>query len=142
MGRLVADVSYDSSGWGADAFRWFGLPGVPNISWHATGGVFNSPSVIGVGESGPEAVVPLSEDSPWIEKLAKSLNEKEGSESNEKSDAGMYQMMRMAFVSALKETQGEGQTIEVYNVVDTDLVSKKVCKIQKKEDGRFIAQPT
>lgn len=29
------------------------------VSWYARGGVFSSPSVIGVGEAGPEAVVPL-----------------------------------------------------------------------------------
>lgn len=36
-------------------------PSVPhfNVDWYAQGGLFNSPSVIGVGESGPEAVVPL-----------------------------------------------------------------------------------
>lgn len=31
-----------------------------SIEWYAKGGVFNGPSVIGVGEAGPEAVVPLS----------------------------------------------------------------------------------
>ena len=30
-----------------------------NIEWYAKGGIFNSPSLIGVGEAGPEAVVPL-----------------------------------------------------------------------------------
>lgn len=30
------------------------------IEWYAKGGVFNDPSVIGVGEAGPEAVVPLN----------------------------------------------------------------------------------
>ena len=30
-----------------------------NVSWYAKGGVFSSPSVIGVGEAGREAVVPL-----------------------------------------------------------------------------------
>lgn len=29
------------------------------ISWYAQGGIFNSPSVIGVGEAGPEAVLPI-----------------------------------------------------------------------------------
>lgn len=29
------------------------------ISWYKTGGIFNSPSVIGVGEAGPEAVIPI-----------------------------------------------------------------------------------
>lgn len=34
---------------------------VPKLSvdWYKTGGIFDSPSVIGVGEAGPEAVVPL-----------------------------------------------------------------------------------
>ena len=36
-------------------------PSVPtfSVSWYKQGGLFDSPSVIGVGESGPEAVVPL-----------------------------------------------------------------------------------
>lgn len=29
------------------------------IEWYKTGGIFNSPSVIGVGEAGPEAVLPI-----------------------------------------------------------------------------------
>ena len=36
------------------------------IDWYKTGAIFNSPSVIGVGEAGPEAVVPI--DTLW-EKL-------------------------------------------------------------------------
>ena len=35
-------------------------PATLSIQWYATGGVFNGPSVIGVGEAGPEAVVPLT----------------------------------------------------------------------------------
>ena len=40
-------------------------PSVPELSvdWYKTGGIFDSPSVIGVGEAGPEAVVPL--DKLW-----------------------------------------------------------------------------
>jgi len=36
-------------------------PSVPKlgIKWYASGGIFNSPSVIGVGEAGSEAVVPI-----------------------------------------------------------------------------------
>lgn len=38
-------------------------PSVPhlNVNWYAEGGIFNSPSIIGVGEAGPEAVIPISE---------------------------------------------------------------------------------
>lgn len=40
-------------------------PSVPHISidWYKTGGIFDGPQVIGVGEAGPEAVVPL--DKLW-----------------------------------------------------------------------------
>lgn len=34
-----------------------------SVNWYAQGGIFNSPSVIGLGEAGPEAVVPL--DKLW-----------------------------------------------------------------------------
>ena len=31
-----------------------------DLDWYATGGIFNGPSVIGVGEAGPEGAIPLS----------------------------------------------------------------------------------
>ena len=36
-------------------------PSVPrvSISWYKTGGIFDSPTIAGIGEAGPEAVVPL-----------------------------------------------------------------------------------
>ena len=40
------------------------------ISWYKTGAIFDKPSVIGVGEAGPEAVVPI--DTLWdkLDKIA------------------------------------------------------------------------
>ena len=40
----------------------FNPPRVPSfgIEWYAQGGVFETPSIIGIGERGPEAVVPLA----------------------------------------------------------------------------------
>lgn len=40
-----------------------------DVDWYAKGGIFTQPSVIGVGEAGPEAVLPLS-DSGWMDTLA------------------------------------------------------------------------
>ena len=42
----------------------FGLLGslLNPSDWFANGGIFTSPSIIGVGEAGPEAVIPLSEE--------------------------------------------------------------------------------
>lgn len=45
------------------------------ISWYKTGAIFDKPSVIGVGEAGPEAVVPL--DKLW-EKLDKIADASQG----------------------------------------------------------------
>lgn len=43
-----------------------------SIQWYAKGGVFDAPSVIGVGEAGPEAVVPLD---PFWQKLENLVGE-------------------------------------------------------------------
>ena len=38
----------------------------PHLDWYAKGGVFDGASVIGVGEAGKEAVVPLEKNTQWI----------------------------------------------------------------------------
>lgn len=45
-----------------------------NVDWYAKGGVFNQPSVIGVGEQGTEAVMPLEHNTGWIDILADKLD--------------------------------------------------------------------
>lgn len=45
----------------------------PKLSWYARGGVFSKASVIGVGESGKEAVVPLENNTEWITLIADGL---------------------------------------------------------------------
>lgn len=49
---------------------------VPKLSvdWYKTGGIFDSPSVIGVGEAGPEAVVPLDKLWDKLDKLQGETN--------------------------------------------------------------------
>lgn len=46
-------------------------PSVPKISvdWYAKGGIFNSPTIAGIGEAGPEAVVPLAKLWEQMEKM-------------------------------------------------------------------------
>lgn len=43
------------------------------IDWYAQGGIFNSPSVIGVGEAGPEAVLPIDRLSGMMANMADSI---------------------------------------------------------------------
>jgi uncharacterized protein YjbJ (UPF0337 family) len=62
-------------------------PSVPHfgIDWYAKGGVFDAPSVIGVGEAGSEAVVPLSEFWKKLEELADRIER-----SHDRQAAAMY----------------------------------------------------
>lgn len=53
---------------------WLNIP-IPKFSvdWYAKGGVFDRASLIGVGENGKEAVVPLEKNTGWISKVASEL---------------------------------------------------------------------
>ena len=44
-----------------------------SVEWYAKGGVFDRASLIGVGENGKEAVVPLERNTGWISKVATDL---------------------------------------------------------------------
>ena len=43
------------------------------IEWYAKGGVINKKSIIGVGEDGAEAVVPLEKNTQWISKVVREM---------------------------------------------------------------------
>lgn len=52
------------------------------INWYATGGIFNGPSVVGIGEAGTEAVVPLSNKSkmaPFAKAVADFMKDEQDS---------------------------------------------------------------
>lgn len=53
-----------------------------SVDWYARGGVFDQPSVIGVGENGKEAVMPLENNLGWIDGLASMISTKMGSSSD------------------------------------------------------------
>ena len=46
-----------------------------SVSWHAKGGIFDSPSIIGIGEAGPEAVVPLDKFWKKLDAIAEGAGE-------------------------------------------------------------------
>lgn len=52
-----------------------GMGSMPKISvsWYARGGVVNGPSLIGVGENGPEAVIPLEKNKYWIRSVVQDM---------------------------------------------------------------------
>lgn len=63
-------------GWIGQILNMLGLPMyLPDlhVSWYAKGGVFDKASLIGVGENGKEAVVPLERNTGWISRVASEL---------------------------------------------------------------------
>ena len=71
----------------AEAAKLVGLKGVPkfSVNWNALGGVFDKPTLFnyggslqGIGENGAEAVVPLENNTQWLDRLASMLNDKLG----------------------------------------------------------------
>lgn len=61
------------------------------VNWYAKGGVFDFPSLIGVGESGKEAVVPLEKNTEWMSTVADGLMDrlKQANFANQLADAFM-----------------------------------------------------
>ena len=64
IGNLFSGLKlpHFSLDWATKNFGKLGSVNYPtglNVDWYAKGGIFNSPSLIGVGEAGAEAVVPL-----------------------------------------------------------------------------------
>ena len=68
-----------------------------DVTWNAKGGIFSGPQIIGVGEAGPEAVVPLSENRlrPLTDAIAEA-----NARNNEQLLNGMYKVFTMALESA------------------------------------------
>lgn len=68
-----------------------------DVEWYANGGIINRPSLIGAGEAGPEAVVPLSENrlKPLTDAIAEA-----NARNNEQLLNGMYQVFTMALQEA------------------------------------------
>lgn len=80
IGKIFSGLKlpHFSLNWSSKDFGKLGSIKYPtglNVDWYKTGGIFDSPSIIGVGEAGSEAVVPL--DKFWDK-----LDKMQGGETN------------------------------------------------------------
>lgn len=52
--------------------QFFGIRQIPNlsVSWHAKGGIVDGATLIGAGEAGKEAIVPLERNTQWVTMVA------------------------------------------------------------------------
>jgi hypothetical protein len=55
--------------------RFLGLTAIPHLSveWYARGGIVDGPTLIGAGEAGKEAIIPLERNTFWIHEVAVQL---------------------------------------------------------------------
>ena len=86
--------SAPAKGWIADVLRALGIPtSIPkmNVQWYARGGIVSRPSLIGAGEAGKEAIVPLERNTEWISKVAQQMN----SEANRSDSDGNDEVVRV-----------------------------------------------
>ena len=60
-------------------------PRIPSlgVNWYQNGGIFDKASVIGLGENGSEAVVPLERNLGWVDKMASKITDKMGNGGND-----------------------------------------------------------
>lgn len=66
------EVTWEPAG---DLAKFFGINSVPSlgIRWYARGGIVNGAHLIGAGEDGKEAIIPLERNTEWINKVADGL---------------------------------------------------------------------
>ena len=79
IGKILSNIQtpHFSLSWGSKDFGKLGSIKYPtglNVNWYKTGGIFDAPSVIGVGEAGSEAVVPLDKLWDKMDRIADNAN--------------------------------------------------------------------
>lgn len=70
--------SKPAQGWIASTLEALGLPtSLPtlSVSWYARGGIVDGATLIGAGEDGKEAIVPLERHTQWMDKVAERIVE-------------------------------------------------------------------
>ena len=75
----------EATGAVADVLGYFGIPlSIPHIGveWYAKGGIVDGATLIGAGEAGKEAIIPLERNTEWISRVAAELNTQQARQSN------------------------------------------------------------
>lgn len=87
-------------------------PSIPKFSvdWYAKGGIFNAPSIIGVGEAGSEAVLPIDR---LDDLMARALQKVSGS-TNEKNDGGLQITIENFINNTEKDIEQLAYELEFY----------------------------
>ena len=68
---------------GIRPFSWIGTINVPQIPKLARGGIVNRPTLAMIGEAGKEAIMPLQNNTTWMNDLADLINSRNGNDNHD-----------------------------------------------------------
>lgn len=110
-------------------------------NWYAKGGLFNGAQVIGVGEAGAEAVLPL-ENPQTMKKIADSIvSSSDGSMGLTKEEMAKAVAQGVAMAMSMNSGNKNPQYIMNSIILDGSEIAKAVSKAQKDTNSRFNPSP-
>ena len=112
-----------------------------NVEWYAKGGLFNGAQVIGIGEAGSEAVLPL-ENPRTMKKIADSIvSSSDGSMGLTKEEMTKAVAQGVAMAMSMNGGNKNPQYIMNSIILDGSEIAKAVTKAQNDTDSRFNPSP-
>lgn len=110
-------------------------------NWYAKGGLFNGAQVIGIGEAGSEAVLPL-ENPRTMKKIADSIvSSSDGSMGLTKEEMAKAVAQGVAMAMSMNSGTKNPQYIMNSIILDGSEIAKAVTKAQNDTDSRFKPSP-
>lgn len=110
-------------------------------NWYAKGGLFNGAQVIGIGEAGSEAVLPL-ENPRTMKKIADSIvSSSDGSVGLTKEEMAKAVAQGVAMAMSMNSGNNNPQYIMNSIILDGSEIAKAVTKAQNDTDSRFKPSP-
>lgn len=110
-------------------------------NWYAKGGLFNGAQVIGIGEAGSEAVLPL-ENPRTMKKIADSIvSSSDGSMGLTKEEMTKAVAQGVAMAMSMNGGNKNPQYIMNSIILDGSEIAKAVTKAQNDTDSRFKPSP-
>ena len=110
-------------------------------NWYAKGGLFNGAQVIGIGEAGSEAVLPL-ENPRTMKKIADSIvSSSDGSMGLTKEEMAKAVAQGVAMAMSMNSGNNNPQYIMNSIILDGSEIAKAVTKAQNDTDSRFKPSP-
>lgn len=112
-----------------------------SVDWYAKGGLFNGAQVIGIGEAGSEAVLPL-ENPRTMKKIADSIvSSSDGSMGLTKEEMAKAVAQGVAMAMSMNSGNKNPQYIMNSIILDGSEIAKAVTKAQNDTDSRFKPSP-